>query len=38
MMFVQSVPAFYAMRFLPGVAEAGFFPGTLLSASSYGAI
>ncbi len=30
MMFVQSVPVFYAMRFLLGVAEAGFFPGMLL--------
>ena len=30
MMFVQSVAAFYTMRFLLGVAEAGFFPGMLL--------
>ena len=27
MMFVQSVAAFYTMRFLLGVTEAGFFPG-----------
>ncbi|MBI4886764.1 MAG: MFS transporter [Acidobacteria bacterium] len=30
MMFVRTAPAFYAMRFLLGVAEAGFFPGMLL--------
>ena len=30
MMFVQSVAAFYTMRFLLGVTEAGFFPGMLL--------
>jgi ACS family tartrate transporter-like MFS transporter len=30
MMFVQSIAAFYTMRFLLGVAEAGFFPGMLL--------
>src|SRR5262245_34416350 len=30
MMFIDSVPVFYAMRFLLGVAEAGFFPGMLL--------
>jgi ACS family tartrate transporter-like MFS transporter len=30
MMFVNSVPVFYAMRFLLGVTEAGFFPGMLL--------
>src|SRR6201993_1105842 len=27
MMFVRSTPAFYVLRFLLGVAEAGFFPG-----------
>src|SRR5215467_1908484 len=27
MMFVQTAPAFYALRFLLGVTEAGFFPG-----------
>ena len=30
MMFVHSVSAFYATRFLLGVAEAGFFPGIIL--------
>ena len=30
MMFVESVAVFYAMRFLLGVTEAGFFPGMLL--------
>jgi MFS transporter, ACS family, tartrate transporter len=30
MMFVDSVPLFYASRFLLGVAEAGFFPGMIL--------
>ncbi len=30
MLFVQGVPVFYAMRFLLGVTEAGFFPGMLL--------
>jgi MFS transporter, ACS family, tartrate transporter len=30
MVFVGSAQAFYAMRFLLGVAEAGFFPGVLL--------
>jgi ACS family tartrate transporter-like MFS transporter len=30
MAFVQSVSAFYALRFLLGVAEAGFFPGIVL--------
>jgi MFS transporter, ACS family, tartrate transporter len=30
MMFVNSVTAFYALRFLLGVAEAGFFPGMIL--------
>jgi MFS transporter, ACS family, tartrate transporter len=30
MMFVHSVPAFYGLRFLLGVAEAGFFPGMIL--------
>lgn len=29
MMFVQSVTVFYVLRFLLGVAEAGFFPGML---------
>jgi sugar phosphate permease len=29
-MFVQSATAFYLMRFLLGVAEAGFFPGVIL--------
>lgn len=29
MMFVQSVTVFYILRFLLGVAEAGFFPGML---------
>ncbi|HET6897259.1 MAG TPA: MFS transporter, partial [Vicinamibacteria bacterium] len=30
MMFVQGVPSFYALRFLLGIAEAGFFPGMIL--------
>ncbi len=30
MMFVRSVPTFYGMRFLLGLAEAGFFPGVIL--------
>lgn len=30
MMFVQDVTSFYSMRFLLGIAEAGFFPGMLL--------
>ena len=30
MMFVSSVPMFYALRFLLGAAEAGFFPGIIL--------
>jgi MFS transporter, ACS family, tartrate transporter len=30
MMFAHSVAAFYTMRFLLGVTEAGFFPGMLL--------
>lgn len=30
MAFVQSIPMFYAMRFLLGVAESGFFPGMVL--------
>jgi len=30
MMFMNSRPMFYAMRFLLGVAEAGFFPGVIL--------
>jgi len=29
MMFAKTVPAFYALRFLLGAAEAGFFPGIL---------
>jgi ACS family tartrate transporter-like MFS transporter len=29
MMFAKTVPVFYAMRFLLGAAEAGFFPGIL---------
>jgi ACS family tartrate transporter-like MFS transporter len=30
MMFVNSKPTFYALRFLLGIAEAGFFPGMIL--------
>ena len=30
MMFVRNAPAFYTMRFLLGVAEAGFYPGIVL--------
>ncbi|MFJ9631505.1 MFS transporter [Streptomyces sp. NPDC101175] len=30
MSFIHSVPVFYALRFLLGVAEAGFFPGAML--------
>ena len=30
MMFVESVTSFYVLRFLLGVAEAGFFPGIIL--------
>ncbi|HLK60218.1 MAG TPA: MFS transporter [Chthonomonadaceae bacterium] len=30
MMFTNSVPVFYLLRFLLGVAEAGFFPGMIL--------
>jgi D-galactonate transporter len=29
-MFVSSVPVFYALRFLLGLAEAGFYPGIIL--------
>jgi len=29
MMFVRSAPAFYALRFLLGATEAGFFPGII---------
>jgi MFS transporter, ACS family, tartrate transporter len=29
MMFVRTAPAFYALRFLLGAAEAGFFPGII---------
>ncbi len=35
MMFVQTPMQFYVMRFLLGVAEAGFFPGVLLYLSSW---
>ncbi len=31
MMFVRSAPAFYALRFTLGAAEAGFFPGIIYS-------
>ena len=30
MIFVRTVPEFYTVRFLLGVAEAGFFPGVIL--------
>src|SRR3954463_4818450 len=30
MMFIHSTTSFYAMRFLLGAAEAGFFPGVIL--------
>ncbi len=30
MMFVKSAPMFYGLRFLLGVAEAGFYPGMIL--------
>ncbi|WP_170985911.1 MULTISPECIES: MFS transporter [Rhizobium/Agrobacterium group] len=30
MAFVQGIPSFYALRFLLGIAEAGFFPGIIL--------
>ncbi|MCF1455982.1 MFS transporter, partial [Agrobacterium vitis] len=30
MAFVQGTTSFYALRFLLGVAEAGFFPGIIL--------
>ncbi|MGC4045849.1 MAG: MFS transporter [Armatimonas sp.] len=30
MMFVKSAPMFYTLRFLLGVAEAGFYPGIIL--------
>src|ERR1043165_10144650 len=30
MMFVQGTASFYALRFLLGIAEAGFFPGIIL--------
>ena len=30
MMFVHGAASFYALRFLLGVAEAGFFPGMIL--------
>ena len=30
MMFVQSPTSFYALRFLLGIAGAGFFPGIIL--------
>jgi sugar phosphate permease len=35
MMFVKSVPAFYAMRFLLGVFEAGFAPGMIFYLSRW---
>ena len=35
MMFVHSVPAFYAVRFLLGVFEAGFAPGVLFYLSRW---
>jgi D-galactonate transporter len=35
MMFVTSASGFYVMRFLLGVAEAGFFPGILLYLSQW---
>ena len=30
MAFIQGVNSFYMMRFLLGIAEAGFFPGVML--------
>ncbi|KDR86434.1 membrane protein [Agrobacterium sp. TS43] len=30
MAFVQGIPSFYTLRFLLGIAEAGFFPGIIL--------
>src|SRR5213593_2203718 len=30
MMFVRGIPGFYVLRFLLGIAEAGFFPGMIL--------
>src|SRR5882672_12288758 len=30
MMFIHSATAFFALRFLLGIAEAGFFPGMIL--------
>ena len=30
MMFISSTTAFYSVRFLLGVAEAGFYPGVIL--------
>ena len=35
MMFVETPTQFYVMRFLLGVAEAGFFPGVLMYLSSW---
>lgn len=35
MMFVRSTPAFYALRFLLGAAEAGFFPGIVYYLSQW---
>lgn len=35
MMLVRTAPAFYVMRFLLGLAEAGFFPGMLLYLSRW---
>ncbi|MGU3540436.1 MFS transporter [Methylobacterium sp. A54F] len=33
--FVNSVPMFYAMRFLLGLAEAGFYPGVILYTTAW---
>jgi MFS transporter, ACS family, tartrate transporter len=35
MMFVRSPTSFYVLRFLLGVAEAGFFPGVVLYITSF---
>ncbi|HBF28678.1 MFS transporter, partial [Rhizobium sp.] len=34
-MFTSSEPVFYVLRFLLGVAEAGFFPGIILYLTSW---